>query len=116
MVQRNARKTTRMAATMAVAAAMTGAMTMGAVTPALAASESAIYHSADANNNGTLSRREFRTFINLLAADGVPIAKRVRFWRVYGTAFRMTDKDGNGEVTPAELRASERNNRNRKFN
>ena len=82
--------------------------------PAHAAPEDAAYRTADANGDGTLNRGEFRTFIDLLAKDGLPIARRVRFWKVYGMAFRMTDKDGNGELSPAELRRSERENRNRK--
>ena len=104
-----------MTRTASAAAFMLGAMLAAGIhAPAAAASQSALYRTADRNNNGTLNSGEFRTFIDLLADDGLPIAKRVRFWRVYGLAFRITDKNRDGELTPAELRSSERENRNRK--
>ena len=81
--------------------------------PVAAQAQSKLYRAADRNGNGTLNRGEFRAFIDLLAKDGLPIAKRVRFWNVYGLAFRITDKNGDGELTPRELRRSERENRNR---
>lgn len=78
--------------------------------PARAASEAALFRAADSNGNGTLNRAEFRSFIQALARDGNAIAKRVRFFGVYGMAFRMTDADRNGELTGAELQRSARDN------
>ena len=94
---------------MVAALVAAGALAHG---PVLA--QDAVLRSADRNGNGTLDQREFRTFIDLMAKDGLPIAKRVRFWKVYGMAFRMTDKNGDGELTSAELARSARENRNRK--
>ena len=84
------------------------------VPPAEAATPAQRFRASDRDRSGTLDRAEFRTLINLLARDGMPIAKRVRFWNVYGLAFRITDTNGDGQLTRGELVRSERKNRNRK--
>ncbi|MEO0635330.1 MAG: hypothetical protein AAFY73_01655 [Pseudomonadota bacterium] len=74
--------------------------------------ELAAFRSADANKNNIIERGEFNTFINLLADAGLPLAKRVRTFGVYGIAFRRTDANGDGQLTPNELRRSQRENKN----
>ncbi|MEM1366251.1 MAG: hypothetical protein AAGH82_10940, partial [Pseudomonadota bacterium] len=58
---------------------------------------------ADANGSKTLDKREFRSFINRLADLGLPVAKRVRRFGVYGIAFRRSDFNKDGILTPSEL-------------
>ena len=93
-----------------VAAALFAAHMSG---PAAAASEAALYRQADANGNGKLNQREFRTFIRALAKNGNRLARTVRFLGIYGTAFRTSDKNKDGEVTGDELRQAARENADR---
>lgn len=92
-----------------------GAVMAVAAIPATAdaATPAQRFKTSDRDGSGTLNRAEFRTLINLLARDGMPIAKRVRFWRVYGLAFRITDTNRDGQLSRNELIRSERKNRNR---
>ena len=101
----------RIATKCLLAAALVG--TTLSVTPALANSPEDRFRQSDSDASGTLDRKEFRAFINRMAKDGQPLAKRVRFFRVYGMAFRLTDADKNGLITGAELIASEKKNRGR---
>ena len=78
-----------------------------------AASNAALYRQADANNNGKLNPQEFRTFIRALAKNGNRLARTVRFLGVYGMAFRMSDKNKDGELTSAELTQAAKENADR---
>jgi Ca2+-binding EF-hand superfamily protein len=65
----------------------------------------AAFAAADKNGDGSLSKAEFPTFIDQLAAQGNAQAKRVTSMGAYGRAFSRIDGDGNGKVTKAELAA-----------
>lgn len=58
---------------------------------------------ADADQSGTLTRKEFKQFIKLLAESGHRNAKRVKKFRLFGIAWAHVDADGNGIATPEEL-------------
>ncbi|MEO0496952.1 MAG: hypothetical protein AAF141_06210 [Pseudomonadota bacterium] len=58
---------------------------------------------ADANGSKTLDKQEFRTFINTLAGMGLPVAKRVRTFGVYGIAFSRSDFNKDGILSTDEL-------------
>jgi hypothetical protein len=66
---------------------------------------------ADRNGDELLNESEFRVFIQQMADAGAPMSRRIRTLGVYGIAFGRTDADGNGLLTPAELRAADRANR-----
>ena len=42
-----------------------------------------------------------------LAAAGQPTARQIRFFGAYRYAFGIADADGNGLVTPLELRSAD---------
>ena len=63
------------------------------------------YRQADANGDGVLIEAEFVNFIDLNAADGLGNAARVRSLGMHARAFRRVDGNGDGRVTPTELRA-----------
>ena len=92
-------KPNRMALSVALALCMAGV-----AAPANAAGEAALYRQADTNGNGKLNKREFRGFIQALAKNGNRLAKTVRFFGMYGMAFRISDKNKDGQLTGAELR------------
>lgn len=74
--------------------------------PSLAQAESMRDRSftlADINNNTTLEKEEFRSFINLLADAGNRNAKRVRTFYLYKLAWQFVDKNGDGFATRKEL-------------
>ena len=82
-------------------------------TGAHAAGEAALYRQADTNGNGKLNRKEFRGFIQALAKNGNRLARTVRFFGMYGMAFRISDKNKDGELTGAELRRAAAENADR---
>ena len=61
------------------------------------------YIAADKNKDGHLSKPEFRQFIRLMAKAGNAKARQVRFWRAYGYAFGIADRNRDGLIAPAEL-------------
>ncbi|MEJ6390278.1 EF-hand domain-containing protein [Gymnodinialimonas ulvae] len=65
---------------------------------------------ADLNGDERLTEAEFRTFIRTLADAGAPMSRRIRTFGAYGIAFSRTDANGDGLLSPAELRAAEANN------
>ena len=69
------------------------------------------FRAADANGDERLTQREFRVFIQQLASAGAPLSRRIQNLGAYGIAFNRTDADGNGLLTPAELRSAESTNR-----
>lgn len=60
---------------------------------------------ADGNRDGALNRNEFETLINLNANDGLGKAGLVRRTGAYGAVFARLDADGDGLVTPVEVKA-----------
>ena len=66
---------------------------------------------ADQNQDGLLNRDEFRIFVRAMAETGQPTARQIRMFRAYGLAFRITDKDDDGILTPAELRNADDDHR-----
>ena len=101
-------KPNRMALTVAAALFLAAAPDAGH-----AASEAALYAKADRNGNGKLNRKEFRSFIQALARNGNRLARTVRFLGVYNMAFRITDKNKDGQLTGAELRRAAAENADR---
>ena len=74
--------------------------------------ELAAFNAADRNNNDLIERNEWNSFVNELADYGYPLAKRVRRFGVYGIGFRRTDANGDGVLSPNELRRSQAQNEN----
>ena len=60
---------------------------------------------ADANSDRKISRAEFKTLIDALAASGAPKAQSVKRWGIYGMAFKKIDANADDIITPAELEA-----------
>ncbi|MEN0087702.1 MAG: hypothetical protein AAF737_04625 [Pseudomonadota bacterium] len=88
--------------TIAIAAAAT-AILSGPATAITKDQERQAFLTADADGSRTLDKREFRTFLNTLADMGLPVAKRVRTFGVYGIAFGRSDFNKDGILTPDEL-------------
>jgi hypothetical protein len=65
------------------------------------------YIGADRNGDGVLSFPEFRVFVQSMARGGQPTARQIRFFGAYRYAFGIADADGNGVVTPIELRTGD---------
>ena len=68
-----------------------------------AASEN--FQQADANDDGKLSKSEFRKFIDLNAEDKIGRAATVKSYGMYDTAFGRVDANEDGYITPDELKA-----------
>ena len=62
---------------------------------------------SDANQDGVLTKREFKTFVRAMARTGQPTARQIRFFGAYGIAFAIADLNDDGIVTPEELRAAD---------
>ena len=62
---------------------------------------------ADKNEDLVLHFDEFVVFVNEMAKAGQKTSKTVRFFGAYRRAFRVTDVDQNGVVTPPELRRAD---------
>ena len=67
------------------------------------------FQQADTDNDGKLTRAEFRKFIDANADDGLGRAGMVRRFGAYGRAFETVDKNADGVVTATELAAARRN-------
>ena len=67
------------------------------------------FQQADGDNDGKLTRTEFRNFIDANAKDGLGRAGMVRRFGAYETAFERVDKNEDGVVTPRELAAARQN-------
>ena len=68
---------------------------------------------SDANADGRLNKSEFIVFVKAMAEAGQKTAQRVRFFRAYGYAFSVADKNQDGILTPEEMRAAEAQQRTR---
>lgn len=58
---------------------------------------------ADSNSDGALSASEFRTFIDLNAADNIGRAGTIKRRGAYQLAFSRLDSNRDGQVTPSEI-------------
>jgi Ca2+-binding EF-hand superfamily protein len=88
----------------AIASMAAFSMTLSTAAHALTQEQQAqAFLSSDANGDRNLNRTEFRVFINTLAEAGLPVAKRVRRWGVYGIAFSRSDADKSGLLSTSEL-------------
>lgn len=63
------------------------------------------FMTADKNADTMLDQGEFKTFIDLIATSGKPVAAKLKASGRYGMAFGRIDKDKNGLLTPTELSA-----------
>lgn len=79
-------------------------------------SETDAFLKADRNGDRELDPPEFREFVRAMADAGQATAKQIRFFGAYGMAFRIADADGNGRVTPWELRAADNDHREKAKN
>ncbi|PLX34678.1 MAG: hypothetical protein C0605_12860 [Hyphomicrobiales bacterium] len=70
-------------------------------------SEVRAFLKADANRDRVLTRREFRRFVRAMAASGQSTARLIRFFSGYDYAFAIADKNGDGIVTPMEMRRAD---------
>jgi len=61
---------------------------------------------ADIDNSTSLTKAEFKSFINLLARSGNKNAKYVRTLRLYNVAWKKVNADANSVVTRQELRVA----------
>lgn len=62
---------------------------------------------ADRDGNLWLTLSEFRIFVNAMAQAGQPTARKIRFFGAYKYAFSVADLDGDGRVTPMEMRSAD---------
>ena len=62
---------------------------------------------ADSNTDGKLDRSEFIVFVKAMAETGQATARRIRFFRAYGYAFSVADKNRDGILTPEEMRSAD---------
>ena len=63
------------------------------------------YKEADADGDGKLTKKEFRKFIDLNAEDKLGRAAQIKSYGMYDRAFGRIDADGDGFVTPDEMKA-----------
>ena len=69
--------------------------------------ETRSFLAADVNKDLVLNRKEFRTFVQLMADAGQSTSKTIRAFGAYGYAFGIADRDKDGVVSPHELRAAD---------
>ncbi len=81
---------------------LTGAIQAQGLNPTQ--TETNAFMAADRDGNGVLTYSEFKIFVRAMAAAGQPTAKQIRFFGAYRMAFGIADMDGNGAVTPWEMR------------
>jgi Ca2+-binding EF-hand superfamily protein len=74
-------------------------------------SEVDAFKSSDKDKNRVLSKEEFPAFVDLMAANGQTTAKAIRFFGVYDYAFSFADKNGDGILTPREMRSANNEHR-----
>lgn len=69
--------------------------------------EVAAWVGADRDSDGALTSEEFPAFVRAMARAGQSTAQTIRFFGAYETAFSIADADGNGRLTPNELRSAD---------
>lgn len=67
------------------------------------------FQQTDANDDGKLSKSEFRVFINENAKDEIGRAATVKRFGAYDRAFARLDANEDGFVTRAEMRSARSN-------
>ena len=82
---------------------------LGASANAFEATETevAAFLLADVNKDLVLDRKEFKTFVLEMAKSGHDSSRTVRTFGAYGYAFKITDQNKDGVVTPQELRTAD---------
>ena len=65
--------------------------------------EISAFLTADDDQNQTLNLDEFKVFVRLMARQGQPTARTIRFWGAYRYAFNLADINKDGALDPAEL-------------
>jgi len=73
--------------------------------------EVAAFAAADANRDVLLDRAAFKVFVRHMAEAGQPTARQIRFFAAYGFAFSIADRNGDGRVTPEEMRSADNSHR-----
>lgn len=58
---------------------------------------------ADIDQSGTLTKKEFKTLINLLAKSGHKRAKRVKRFFLFSVVWKIVDQNNDGFATREEL-------------
>ncbi|WP_109354533.1 EF-hand domain-containing protein [Sphingorhabdus sp. EL138] len=81
------------------------ALALNAAADRTAAQEN--FSQADGNEDGQLTKSEFRKFINANAADDIGRASTIKRFGAYDRAFERVDANKDGLVTPKELAASQ---------
>ena len=71
--------------------------------PNPSALEVAAFLTADADQNQVLTFDEFTVFVRLMAREGQPTARTIRFWGAYRYAFALADANMDGNLDPQEL-------------
>jgi len=100
--------TQRHAGSALVPTALVAALLPGAVAAASEAEREKAaenFVQADVDADGALTLAEFTTLIDLNAEDDLGRAATVKRFGGYAKAFGRIDSDGDGVVTPAEIRA-----------
>ena len=68
------------------------------------ATETNSFLAADVNKDLVLNRKEFKTFVQLMAKAGQSTSKTIRTFGAYGYAFGIAGANKDGVVSPQELR------------
>ena len=69
--------------------------------------ETTAFLTADKNKDLILNFNEFVGFVNHMADAGQKTSRAVRLFGAYKRAFRVTDRNQDGAVTPQELRRAD---------
>lgn len=82
-------------------------LTAKAQTMTATGAEVAAFANADRNKDQKLSQAEFKTFVQFMAKAGQPTARKIRFFGAYAYAFKVVDKNRDGQASPQELRSGD---------
>lgn len=73
--------------------------------------EVSAFITADTDKDGNLTRTEFKVFVREMARVGQPTARQIRTFGAYGFAFRITDGNRDGVLSPEEMRNADTDHR-----